>query len=373
MIAKAKILKNIRILLVPFFLYAFFVSISLMGAAFEGFGKGFADALITTTSNPFVALFVGIITTSLIHSSGITTSTVVGLVSAGSLTVTGAIPIVMGANIGTTITNTLVSLLNITRKEEFRRSFAGATIHDFFNVICVLIFFPLEMMFHFLERIATFSAHLFINTAGASFTSPLKQIIDPAIDLITMLLVKLLPLGGNAVYFAMIFVSFALLIIAMFGIVKIMKSLIMNTAESMLDSVIGKHGIYGIILGMILTILVQSSSITTSLLVPLMAAGVLNLETAFSITIGANIGTTSTAMLASFATGNVSAITIAFVHFFFNFLGTLIIYPIKAIRRIPLMLARALGELAYIKRRYAVMYVIFSFFILPGLLIYFFR
>lgn len=373
MILKSKIYTIFRFLLVTVFLYAFFVSIGLMGAAFEGFGKGFADALMTTTANPFVALFVGIITTSIIQSSGITTTTVVGLVSAGSLTVGGAIPIIMGANIGTTITNTLVSLGNITRREEFRRSFAGATIHDFFNLICVLIFFPLELMFHFLEKTAGFFATLFVNSGGLHFTSPVKQIIDPAINLITIILFKLLPFEGKAVYFSMVVLSFVFLIIAMFGIVKIMKSLIMNTAESVLDNIIGKNGIYGIMLGMVLTILVQSSSITTSLLVPLMAAGVLNLESAFSMTIGANIGTTSTAILASFATGNVSAITIAFVHFLFNVCGTLIIYPIKFIRQIPLKLARGLGELAYRKRRYAFMYVIFTFFLVPGLLIFFCR
>ena len=73
--------------------------------------------------------------------------------------------------------------------------------------------------------------------------------------------------------------------------------------------------------------------------------------------------------LASFATGNPSAIVIAFAHFLFNLIGAVVIFPIKPFRTIPLSLARALGDLAYEKRRYAILYVLGVFFIVPGLLI----
>lgn len=369
MAIKQKIFLIIRLLLVLACLYIFFVSIGLMGVAFKGFGKGFAEALITTTSNPFVALFVGIIATSVVQSSSTTTSIVVGLVSSGALTVTNAIPIMMGANIGTTITNTLVALGSVTRREEFRRSFAGATIHDFFNLICVLVFFPLELMFGILEKIATFLATAFVNSGGIKFTSPLKYIIDPATDKISVLLSNIFIGEGKTVYIVMVVLSFLLLFFALYFIVKLMKALVMNTAEVMLDNVLGTRSIYGILIGIMITVLVQSSSITTSLLVPLMAAGVVSLELAFPITIGANIGTTTTAILASFATGNPAAITIAFVHFLFNFFGTILIYPIKFIRQIPINLAKGLGEIAYRKRRYAFLYVVVTFFLVPSLLI----
>jgi len=83
-----------------FFLYLFFVSIELMEVAFKGFGKGFAEQLIATTSNPFVGLFVGILATSIVQSSSMTTSMLVGMVASGMITIPNAIPIVMGANIG---------------------------------------------------------------------------------------------------------------------------------------------------------------------------------------------------------------------------------------------------------------------------------
>jgi sodium-dependent phosphate cotransporter len=109
--------------------------------------------------------------------------------------------------------------------------------------------------------------------------------------------------------------------------------------------------------------------VTTSLLVPLVAAGILTIEAAFPITIGANIGTTTTAILASFATGNIHAIVIAFAHFLFNLTGAVFIYPIKYCRIVPISLAKWLGNLAAEKRRYAIAYVLGVFFIVPALLI----
>jgi sodium-dependent phosphate cotransporter len=137
-------------------LFAFFLGLDLMGLSFKLFGKGFAEMLIERTANPFVGLLVGILATSLVQSSSTTTSMTVGLVAAGALTIDGAIPIIMGANIGTSVTNTLVSMAQITRREEFRRAFAGATLHDFFNLLTVLILFPLELSFHVLRRSASY-------------------------------------------------------------------------------------------------------------------------------------------------------------------------------------------------------------------------
>jgi sodium-dependent phosphate cotransporter len=149
-----------------------------------------------------------------------------------------------------------------------------------------------------------------------------------------------------------------------------MKSLVISKTETVLDNVIGKNGLIGIIVGLFFTIIVQSSSITTSLLVPLIGAGLLTVESVFPITMGANIGTTTTAILASFATGNPAAITIAFVHFLFNIIGVLFIYPIRVFRAIPINLAKNLGNLAFHKRRYALIYVLIVFFIVPGFLIF---
>ena len=131
-------------------LFGFFLGLDMMGLSFKLFGSGLAQELIERTSNPFVGLIIGILATTLVQSSSTTTSLTVGLVAAGALSIEGAVPIVMGANIGTSVTCALVSLVHVRRKEEFQRAFAGATIHDFFNCLAVLILLPLEVMTGFL-------------------------------------------------------------------------------------------------------------------------------------------------------------------------------------------------------------------------------
>jgi sodium-dependent phosphate cotransporter len=358
-----------KALLVIVFLYLFLVSIGLMGVAFKGFGKDFAENLIQTTSNPFVGLFIGILATSIIQSSSTTTSIVVGMVASGVITVGNAIPIVMGANIGTTVTNTLVSLGHFTRREEFKRAVSGATVHDFFNLICVSILFPLELTTGFLRKLATQMSVMFAQFGGIKFTSPLKLATKPTINFIKDLFVKSLNIPHGATYILMLFVSVILLFLSLFFIVKLMKSLVIRRVEMALDNVLGKNGLLGIFCGLIFTVIVQSSSVTTSLLVPLIAANILRVEAAFPVTLGANIGTTATAILASFATGEPSAIIIAFVHFLFNMIGVLFIYPIKIFRAIPIKLAKGLGDLSFRKRRYVLIYVIGVFFLIPTLLI----
>jgi len=339
-----------------------------MGVAFKGFGESFAENLIATTSNPFVGLFIGVLATSLVQSSSTTTSIVVGMVGSGVINIANAIPIVMGANIGTTVTNTMVSLGHIGRREEFKRAITGGTVHDFFNIMCVCILFPLELTFGVLSKTAKWMSGIFINVGGIKFTSPLKFATEPAINLIEFILTQL-KLSGKLFHIALLVTSVIFLFAALYFIVKIMRSLVVNRAEIVFNNVIGKYGYLGILAGLIFTAVIQSSSITTSLMIPLIAAGILTVEAVFPITMGANIGTTITAILASFATANISAITVAFVHFLFNAIGVGIIFPIKPLRRIPIALAKNLGDLAFKKRRYVIIYVLGMFFVIPIILI----
>ncbi len=145
----------LRILTVLGLLYVFLLSITMMGSAFKLFGKGFAEALIRGCTNPFAGLFIGVLATGLIQSSSTTTSLVVGFVGGGVLPLQFAVPLIMGANIGTTITNLLVSFGFVTRREDFRRAFAGATVHDFFNICSVIVLFPLELRFHIIQKAAS--------------------------------------------------------------------------------------------------------------------------------------------------------------------------------------------------------------------------
>ncbi len=365
---KTKLGVVLKIFAAVLLLYMFLVSIGLMGSAFKGFGKGFAQSLIETTSNPFIGLFIGILATSIVQSSSTTTSIVVGMVGSGVLGIQCAIPIIMGANIGTTVTNTLVSLGHVGRKEEFRRAISAATVHDFFNLICVAVLFPLELATHYLQRTATAMAAAFKGTGGFHFTSPVKTITKPGVHLFADF-AQWIGGSGLAGFILMLIISFVILFFALYFIVKVMKSLVVDRAEIVLNNVISKSPILGLLAGLVFTIAVQSSSITTSLMIPLVAAGILTIEAVFPITIGANIGTTTTAILASFAADKESAIIIAFSHFLFNLTGTVFIYPIRICRMIPIRLAKSLGDLAARKRRYAFMYVFGLFFALPVLLV----
>ena len=176
--------KIIQILTVVITIYLFLLSIKLLGHSFKLFGKEFAEAMLQTTSNPFAGLIIGIVATSLIQSSSTTTSIVVGLVAGGVVNLDNAIPIIMGANIGTTVTNTLVSLGHVGRKVEFKRAFAAGVVHDFFNICAVIVLFPLELKFHFIQKSALFLEHRFEGVGGMKMFNPLKAILNPVIDMV---------------------------------------------------------------------------------------------------------------------------------------------------------------------------------------------
>jgi len=123
------------------------------------------------------------------------------------------------------------------------------------------------------------------------------------------------------------------------------------------------------VVGMLVTILVQSSSITTSVLTPLVGVGVLPLEQMFPLTLGANVGTTATALLASLVSTKPESVQIALCHLFFNLIGTLIWFPIPFMRRIPLGAARGLGALTRRSSSVPIVYLLVAFVLAPmGLL-----
>ena len=346
-------------------LYVFLVSIGLLGAAFKLFGKGFAQEVISATANPLVGLFAGILATTLVQSSSTTTSIVVGMVAAGALTIETAIPVIMGANIGTSVTNTLVSMGHITRKVEFKRALAGATVHDFFNLLAVVVLLPLEIAYGYLQWLATTAADAFVGFGGMKLSSPLKTVVKPAVALVVE------TLNDNPIL--CLIVAIILMYLSLKFLVDLAKGIVIQRSGRFLNRYLFGAPLVAMAFGAVMTVLVQSSSITTSLIIPLVGAGILTLEQVFPFTLGANIGTTVTAMLASLATGNPAAVTVAFAHLFFNLIGIAIIYPLAPIRRIPMYLARGLAALTSRSRAYAFVYVGLVFYILPLTLIYFWR
>jgi sodium-dependent phosphate cotransporter len=345
-----------------FLIYLFLVSIRLMGAAFKLFGSGFAEALIAGTTSTFVGLFAGILATSLVQSSSAATSIVVGLVASGSMTVANAVPIVIGANIGTTITNTLVSLGHIHRRREFERAFAGATCHDFFNYLSVIVIFPLQVKFQLVSRIASFFTSIFVRIGGIHIINPLKIATGPTVKLLKVICVRQPPV--------MLVLAVVLLFLTLHFITRLMRGLVATRAEISLNEHVFRSPPRAFLLGVSLTSIIQSSSVATSLMVPLVGAGIVSVERKFPYTLGTNVGTTVTAILASLATANPAAITIALSHLTFNLIGIAIFYPL---RRIPIWLALRLGEIAARRRVFVAVYVLGLFYVVPLVMILIWR
>ena len=328
----------LRAILIIAILYLFLLSIKLLGYTFKSFGKEFAEALITMTSNPFSGLIIGIVATSLIQSSSTTTSLVVGLVAGGALTLDTAIPIVMGANIGTTITNSLVSFGHITNRVEFKRAFGASIVHDFFNIMAVMVLFPIELFFQPIKKSAIWLEAMFTNAGGYNAFNPLKYILDPAIKLLSAFF-DLLPLSN----ILLLIFSLFLLFFSLTRLVKVIRSLVITKLEIIVNKYLFKNALIGFVFGILITTVVQSSSVTTSLIIPLAGAGIITVAQLFPYTLGANIGTTVTALLAAMTTQNHIAVTVAFSHLCFNVFGIVLLYPFKFI---PINLAIWVGNKA---------------------------
>ncbi len=335
-------------------LYAFLLSITLLGDGLQLLGGGFTSKLISITSNPLIGLLVGLFVTAIVQSSSATTSITVGLVASGTLSITQAIPIIMGANIGTTVTNVLVSLTHITRKQEFQRAFPAAVVHDFFNILTVLVLFPLELNFHILRTASGIMAKAFAGIGGMHIGSPLKFVIDP----VGSQVIKLMANKG----WIIVSVAIVVLFVALKFMVDAIKTLTTRRIEVIMDKYLFGGPAQSFLLGLLLTGTIQSSSVTTSLVVPLVGAGILTIYKIYPYTLGANIGTTVTAILASLVTGNVLAIQVAFAHTLFNVIGCCIWYPARIV---PISLALGLGKFAGKNRALAIVFIAVTFYLIP--------
>ena len=335
-----------------------------------------------------------------------------------------AIPMIMGANIGTSVTNTIVSLGQALERNEFRRAFAGATVHDIFNWLSVIILLPLEAaskyLFHLSNAIIE-SLNLKTNEAAKKdllkvvtkpFTSliiqldkkiitkiALGEIKDESISLIktscksttnktTNATIKLpnsceflfynTGLSDTSVGIILLVIALVILCLCLIFIVKLLHSLLKGQIAKAIKKTMNADfpkpfhhltGYLAIIVGAGLTILVQSSSIFTSALTPLIGIGVVSLDRAYPLTLGANIGTTATGILAALASDGSAlarSLQIALCHLFFNITGILIWYPIPFMRRVPIRAAKVLGNTTARYRWFAVVYLIVAFLLFPA-------
>lgn len=333
-----------------------------MGSAIDSFGYPFAKYAINATSNPFIGLFIGLLSTALLQSSSTSTTIAVAAVASGSITLEGAIPIILGANVGTTLTSTIVSMGYITKATEFRKAVAAATVHDFFNILMVAILFPLELKYHLLAKGSTLASgwigleHLSSQGLRYSFTSFFQTISH-----------WLLTHTGSI--FALL-LSILLLFICLKSISKLLYNLLIGRAKKQFETTVFSNTARSFGWGLLITSAVQSSSLTTSLIVPLVATGKVNLKRAFQFVLGANIGTTITALLAALFQSE-AALSLALVHLLFNLVGVILFLLVPYISNLPVYLANQMGFFTLRLRMVGFAYILIAFFLVPFTLIYF--
>ena len=365
--ARSAPLPVVRAVIVIGMLYAFLVGVSLLESGISGLGAGFQEGLVREIANPLSGLFAGIVLTVLVQSSSVSTATIVGLVGAGTLDVSLAVPMIMGANIGTTVTNTLASLGSVRRREEFRRALTAATMHDFFNIFAVLVLLPVELLTGLFTRTAVAltgvlrGTDIAIEPGPSRLRAAVRLPVGIAKDLVAA---SGLPTRIGAV--VLLSLGLALIFLALVLITRNMRQLVRGSVERAMNHIVGRGGgSVGILIGILVTVAVQSSTITTSILVPLVAAGLLTARSAYPITLGANVGTTVTALIASLAVTQPAGLTIALVHTLFNVVAIGLIFPVRAIRDVPVRMAEVFAGFAVRHPTVVGAYLLGLFLVIP--------
>jgi len=349
--------------LIAFNIFLFLLAIDFIGYSFRLLNKDVADSIINLTANPFISLFIGLLITAIIQSSSTSTSMIVAVVASGSLDFSDAIPMIMGANIGTTLTSTLVSLSFITQRDEFRKAISAGVVHDFFNILVVAILFPLEYNYGVLSSLSSATSSFIL---GADYVAQQNEF---RYFLLTKPFVLYL---GELIPYPLLLatLSFVLLAVAVKFLSKTLYKSITGGSKEFLQRYFFGSPYKSFFWGTVFTAGVQSSSVTTSVIVPFVATRKINLKQSFTFILGANIGTTITALIAALFKSE-AAVSIALVHLFFNLIGVLIFLPFPIIRNIPVKMAKSFGRLAMRFRIAGFAYIILTFFLIPFILISF--
>ncbi|KAJ8302417.1 hypothetical protein KUTeg_018813 [Tegillarca granosa] len=331
--------------------------------------------------NPVTGLMIGVLATVLLQSSSTTTSIIITMVGAKLIPLQNSIPMVMGANIGTSVTNTIVSLAQSGDRQEFRKAFGGATVHDMFNWLSVLILLPLEVATHYLYHLTgAIVESLNLKESSNYKKDMLKKLTKPFTNLIVQgnHLFAMTDLSDSVVGAILLVLSLVLIILSLIFIVKLLNSLLKSPLSKILNRTINAElpgklailtGYIAILVGTGVTMVIQSSSVFTSTLTPLVGVGILSIDRMLPLTLGANIGTTLTGILAALAAPAKAipdTLRVALCHLFFNISGVLIFYPIPFMRKAPIGLAKLLGNTTAKYRWFSVLYILITFVFIPS-------
>lgn len=356
-------------------LYIFLAAINIMGSGLKVVGQSgdWLHRVFEHGENPLIALMGAVVVTAIVQSSSFTTALIVTLVAAGDLKLGTAVFAIMGANIGTSVTGMLVSLGSIRIKRQFRRAFTAALMHDIFNLVTVAVLFPLEWIsggwddrgYGLLTRGAIWAADMLGMQPVENPDSPIKIITRPIIKFFDWFGHSIGSIFSDAPVAGGIVVAICGVITLFLALVLMIKNLrgaLLHRVEGLFRTYFFRNDLTSYVVGVTSTVLVQSSTITTSLVVPLAGAGIIPLKRIFAFMLGANLGTTMTGVLAATANPISSAVTVAIFHVTFNLIGTAIWYPSRVV---PIGIARWYGRLAAKSKRYAFLFLLMVFVVIP--------
>ena len=399
------------------FFYFFLLGLYLMQSSARVMSGCSVGHLFGEDTNPITGLMTGMLSTVLLQSASATCSIIVSL-AGEEISLQQGIFMVMGANIGSTVTNTLVALGHYGDDLQYERAFAGATLHDMFNLMSVAVLFPLEVMTGYLNALSGAIVENSDVKDGKKWRSPIKKIVSPVgkriiisnrrvpkyvagghkdcqdfypnqckdgtptykscgghfgliacskrDDFCPLFFSKDATLKDDRVSGGVVFLlSLLLLFASLIGIVTILQKLFVGMSSRVVYAVTKANGYFAMILGAGLTMLVQSSSITTSILTPLVAMGLIRLDQMYPLTLGANLGTAFTTIMAAMVSDLWDALHVALAHLFFNVTGIVIFYPLPMLRRLPLVAAQRLGRATRLWPLFPLLYVLGIFILFP--------
>ncbi|MDP6458107.1 MAG: hypothetical protein QGF78_02075 [Candidatus Bathyarchaeota archaeon] len=382
--------RKVRLLIVLAF--GIFLFISSLEGVKSGFKLIFFEwqksILIRITDNtaPLTGLAIGILSTALVQSSSaVIAATMVsmsGMVASGLPMVDAmrfGVPMVLGANIGTTVTNTIV-IFGVRRgmtMNEFGDTIPGVIVDDVYEALTIGIFFILEMTTGAISkttlRIGEYlSSSLGLKAVLASFDKTIIDIVikEPLVNPLKNLIVDF---TGQRIGGVVLFVFWFLTIIFSMGLItKGLENLIQMDWEKKIKMAFNSPA-RSFFTGFSITWLVGSSSIGTSLIIPLLATKVVDLKKAYPYLCGCNMGTTvDLSQIYGYLAGGMVGVMLGLAHVMLNIVA-LLLWLVSPLRFVPVRIAEWIGAVIQTNENAAirlVIWVIVLFFLLPIVLIY---
>ncbi len=378
--------KLIRWILVMVAIFTIIVGINLILDGVYNVGTSSTSRMYDLARDPFIGLLIGVLATALVQSSTTTTTLTVAAVGAGLVSVPVAIPIIMGANIGTTMTALLVSFSYVGERREFKKAFTTAAMHLWFNTLVVLVMMTIESLFHPLQSLSGYLADRVLGAGDTTVptTHIVATIVEPFIRLIgTHGLFGMV--GNDSIATMLAVVTGTVFILVSIRVMSYQLSIITAaSAHSLLDMFSGpeedrranvKTNVFGFGVGVLFTVMVTASAVTISSMQPFAVTQSLKRRAILAVILGANVGTTLTATMATFAIVGVHgafALQAALVHVSLNLIGAIIVMCLPQLGNTIIRLAEESANIAAQSYTRAIVTILGVFLALPsvGLLIY---